>query len=92
MLSSKPKWLKAKLPTGPIYRETRQTVEQNHCTRCARVPSAQIWANAGHAGTATVMILGNICTRSCTFCAIQTGRPTELDLGEPLVWQQQWRK
>ena len=34
-------------------------------------------------GTATVMILGNICTRSCTFCAIQTGRPTELDIGEP---------
>ena len=34
-------------------------------------------------GTATVMILGNICTRSCNFCAIQTGRPTELDLGEP---------
>jgi lipoyl synthase len=83
MLSSKPKWLKAKLPTGPIYRETRQTVEQNQLhTVCqsAQCPNmGECWSR----GTATVMILGNICTRSCSFCAIQTGRPTELDLGEP---------
>ncbi len=83
MLKSKPKWLKAKLPTGAIYRETRQTVEQNSLhTVCqsAQCPNmGECWSR----GTATVMILGNICTRSCTFCAIQTGRPTELDLGEP---------
>ena len=83
MLKSKPKWLKAKLPTGTIYRETRQTVETNSLhTVCqsAQCPNmGECWSR----GTATVMILGNICTRSCRFCAIQTGRPTELDLGEP---------
>jgi len=83
MLNSKPKWLKAKLPNGAIYRETRETVEQNHLhTVCqsAQCPNmGECWSR----GTATVMILGNICTRSCRFCAIQTGRPTELDLGEP---------
>ena len=84
MLNSKPKWLKAKLPSGITYRETRQTVEENSLhTVCqsAQCPNmGECWSR----GTATVMILGNICTRSCRFCAIQTGRPTELDLGEPI--------
>jgi lipoyl synthase len=83
MLSMKPKWLKAKLPSGTAYRETRQIVEENALhTVCqsAQCPNmGECWSRR----TATVMILGNICTRSCTFCAIQTGRPTELDLGEP---------
>jgi lipoyl synthase len=82
MLNSKPKWLKAKLPSGITYRETRKTVEENSLhTVCqsAQCPNmGECWSR----GTATVMILGNICTRSCRFCAIQTGRPTELDLGE----------
>ena len=84
MLNTKPKWLKAKLPTGVTYRETRKTVEENSLhTVCqsAQCPNmGECWSR----GTATVMILGNICTRSCRFCAIQTGRPTELDLGEPI--------
>ena len=84
MLNSKPKWLKAKLPSGITYRETRKTVEENSLhTVCqsAQCPNmGECWSR----GTATVMILGNICTRSCRFCAIQTGRPTELDLGEPI--------
>jgi lipoic acid synthetase len=79
----KPVWLRAKLPTSPKYRELRQLVETNNLhTVCqsAQCPNmGECWSR----GTATVMILGNICTRSCTFCAIQTGRPTELDLGEP---------
>lgn len=83
MLKSKPRWLKAKLPTGAVYRETRQTVENNSLhTVCqsAQCPNmGECWSR----GTATVMILGNICTRACRFCAIDTGRPTELDLGEP---------
>lgn len=83
MLNSKPKWLKAKLPSGITYRETRKTVDENSLhTVCqsAQCPNmGECWSR----GTATVMILGNICTRSCRFCAIQTGRPTELDLGEP---------
>jgi len=79
----KPDWLRAKLPTGPAYQATRRLVEDNKLhTVCqsAQCPNiGECWSR----GTATVMILGNICTRSCNFCAIQNGRPTEHDLGEP---------
>jgi len=79
----KPSWLRAKLPSGPGYAAVRQLVDNSHLhTVCqsAQCPNlGECWSR----GTATVMILGNICTRSCNFCAIATGRPTELDLGEP---------
>jgi lipoic acid synthetase len=79
----KPDWLRAKLPSGPAYQATRRLVDdQKLHTVCqsAQCPNiGECWSR----GTATVMILGNICTRSCNFCAIQTGRPTEFDLGEP---------
>jgi lipoyl synthase len=79
----KPDWLRAKLPSGPGYKATRQLVETNKLhTVCqsAQCPNiGECWSR----GTATVMILGNICTRSCNFCAIQVGRPTEYDLAEP---------
>ena len=79
----KPSWLRAKLPAGPGYSAVRKLVDENKLhTVCqsAQCPNlGECWSR----GTATVMILGNICTRSCNFCAIQTGRPTELDLGEP---------
>lgn len=79
----KPDWLRAKLPSGPGYKATRELVEANKLhTVCqsAQCPNiGECWSR----GTATVMILGNICTRSCNFCAIQGGRPTEYDLGEP---------
>ena len=79
----KPDWLRAKLPSGPAYQATRRMVEdQKLHTVCqsAQCPNiGECWSR----GTATVMILGNICTRSCNFCAIQSGRPTEHDLGEP---------
>jgi len=82
-ITRKPSWLRAKLPGGPGFTAVRQLVEGTHLhTVCqsAQCPNlGECWAR----GTATVMILGNICTRSCNFCAIQTGRPTELDLGEP---------
>lgn len=81
--NSKPAWLRAKLPGGAGYEAVTRLVEQQHLhTVCqsARCPNiGECWSR----GTATLMILGNICTRSCNFCAIQTGRPTELDLGEP---------
>jgi len=81
--SRKPDWLRAKLPSGPAYQATRRLVDDNKLhTVCqsAQCPNiGECWSR----GTATVMILGNICTRSCNFCAIQTGRPTEYDLGEP---------
>ncbi|MBC8008604.1 MAG: lipoyl synthase, partial [Burkholderiales bacterium] len=79
----KPSWLRAKLPSGPGYQAVRQLVDEHKLhTVCqsAQCPNlGECWSR----GTATVMILGNICTRSCNFCAIQTGRPTELDFGEP---------
>ena len=79
----KPSWLRAKLPSGPGYAAVRGLVDEHKLhTVCqsAQCPNlGECWSR----GTATVMILGNICTRSCNFCAIQTGRPTELDLGEP---------
>jgi len=79
----KPDWLRAKLPSGPRYQELRSMVDEKSLhTVCqsAQCPNmGECWSR----GTATVMILGNTCTRSCTFCAVHTGRPTELDLGEP---------
>ena len=79
----KPKWLRAKLPSGPAYGEVRDIVDKNQLhTVCqsAQCPNmGECWSR----GTATLMILGNVCTRACTFCAVQTGKPTELDLAEP---------
>ena len=83
MTSRKPQWLRAKLPNGKEYGSVRKLVDDNKLhTVCqsAQCPNmGECWSR----GTATVMILGNVCTRSCNFCAIQTGRPTELDIGEP---------
>ena len=83
MKSRKPDWLRAKLPSGNGYSAVRKMVDDNRLhTVCqsAQCPNmGECWSR----GTATVMILGNVCTQSCNFCAIQTGRPTELDLGEP---------
>lgn len=83
MDTRKPSWLRAKLPSSAAYKATREIVD-NHdlhtVCKSAQCPNmGECWSR----GTATVMILGNICTRSCSFCAIQTGRPSELDLGEP---------
>ena len=81
--SRKPSWLRAKLPSGPGYAAIRSLIEDTSLhTVCqsAQCPNlGECWSR----GTATVMILGNICTRSCNFCAVQTGRPSEVDLGEP---------
>lgn len=83
MTSRKPDWLRAKLPNGKEYSVVRKMIDSSKLhTVCqsAQCPNmGECWSR----GTATLMILGNICTRSCNFCAIQTGRPTELDIGEP---------
>lgn len=80
---SKPSWLKIDLPTGQNYTRVKKIVKENELhTICedGRCPNmGECWG----AGTATFMILGNICTRSCSFCAVATGRPTEYDLDEP---------
>jgi lipoic acid synthetase len=79
----RPEWLKAKAPTGEGYREIKKTMRRlNLHTVCeeALCPNiGECWNNR----TATFMILGNICTRSCGFCAVLTGKPTELDFEEP---------
>jgi len=80
---AKPPWLKVKLPTGKRYQEIKAIVDDNDlhtvCQSAACPNRGECWS----AGTATFMILGNICTRSCGFCNVQTGRPSELDLDEP---------
>lgn len=79
----KPSWLKIDLPTGENYTRVKRIVKENKLhTICedGRCPNmGECWG----AGTATFMILGNICTRSCSFCAVATGRPNEYDLDEP---------
>ena len=80
----RPDWLRVKLPYGPTYRNVARIIEDHNLhTVCqsARCPNmGECWS----AGTATFMILGNVCTRSCGFCAVMTGRPPEgLDWDEP---------
>lgn len=83
MHNRKPDWLRAKLPTSQEYKQVREIVDSNGLHTVCKSAQCPNMGECWSRGTATVMILGNICTRSCTFCAIQTGRPTELDLGEP---------
>ena len=79
----KPDWLRAKLPSGPGYKDTRNLVDKYKLhTVCesAKCPNlGECWER----GTATMMILGDVCTRACGFCHIKTGRPPEYDLDEP---------
>lgn len=79
----KPDWLKIKVPKGKEYVGVREIVERNRLhTICSsgKCPNKEdCWGR----GTATFMILGNICTRSCKFCAVETGRPKEVDWDEP---------
>lgn len=80
----RPEWLRVKLPSGEKFKEVADTIQDNSLnTVCseARCPNmGECWGN----GTATFMILGDVCTRSCSFCAIKTGRPVQgLDWDEP---------
>jgi len=79
----KPKWLRVKLPTGKKYTELRGLVDKYNlhtiCTSGSCPNMGECWGE----GTATFMILGNICTRSCGFCGVKTGRPETVDWEEP---------
>ncbi len=81
--SRKPHWLKVKLPTGSRYTELRKIVHEHGlhtiCTSGTCPNMGECWT----AGTATFMILGNICTRSCKFCGVPTGKPLPADPMEP---------
>ncbi len=79
----KPDWLRVKLPVGPDYARVRKLVDHYKLHTICESGNCPNMGECWGAGTATFMILGNVCTRSCTFCAVATGRPTEYDLEEP---------
>lgn len=79
----KPDWLRVKLPTGPDYLRVRQLVDNYKLHTICESGNCPNMGECWGAGTATFMILGNICTRSCSFCAVATGRPNEYDTDEP---------
>jgi len=79
----KPDWLRVKLPIGKEYAEVRKLVDENKLHTICESGNCPNMGECWGAGTATFMILGNVCTRSCSFCAVATGRPTEYDADEP---------
>jgi len=79
----KPKWLRVKLPTGKKYTELRGLVDKYKLNTICASGSCPNMGECWGEGTATFMILGNICTRSCGFCGVKTGRPETVDWDEP---------
>lgn len=79
----KPKWLRVKLPTGDNYRKVRGLVDEHKLHTICESGSCPNMGECWGEGTATFMILGNICTRSCGFCGVQTGKPEAVDIFEP---------
>lgn len=79
----KPDWLRVKLPIGQEYAKVRKLVDQYKLHTICESGNCPNMGECWGAGTATFMILGNVCTRSCSFCAVATGRPPEYDLDEP---------
>lgn len=80
----KPDWLKVKLPIGEEYRKVRSLVDHHKLHTICESGNCPNMGECWGAGTATFMILGNICTRSCGFCAVATGRPFAVDWNEPV--------
>jgi lipoic acid synthetase len=79
----KPRWLKVKLPTGESYKNVRNLVTEHKLHTICESGNCPNMGECWGAGTATFMILGNVCTRSCGFCAVSTGRPEKVDVFEP---------
>jgi lipoic acid synthetase len=79
----KPDWLRVKLPIGEDYRHVRSLVDKNKLHTICESGNCPNMGECWGEGTATFMILGNICTRSCGFCAVATGRPEAVDWDEP---------
>jgi lipoyl synthase len=79
----KPDWLRVKLPIGEDYRRVRHLVDEYKLHTICQSGNCPNMGECWGAGTATFMILGNVCTRSCSFCAVKTGRPNEYDDDEP---------
>ena len=81
--TKKPKWLKVKLPTGDAYKKVRNLVSEHKLNTICESGNCPNMGECWGAGTATFMILGNVCTRSCGFCAVATGKPEKVDVFEP---------
>jgi lipoic acid synthetase len=81
---AKPEWLKIKLPSGREFSEVKQNVEQHKLHTICESGKCPNQTECWGAGTATLMILGNTCTRSCMFCSVATGNPEQVDITEPL--------
>jgi len=79
----KPEWLKVKLPTATAYKNVKSVVKKHKLHTICESGNCPNTGECWGAGTATFMILGNICTRSCGFCNVQTGRPLSVDINEP---------
>ncbi|UBM57174.1 lipoyl synthase [Marinilongibacter aquaticus] len=81
--AKRPDWLRVKLPIGENYKKVREIVDKNNLHTICQSGNCPNMGECWGEGTATFMILGNVCTRSCTFCAVATGRPNEYDKDEP---------
>ena len=79
----KPSWLRVKLPIGEEFKKVRNLVDKYKLHTICQSGNCPNMGECWGAGTATFMILGNTCTRSCSFCAVKTGRPPEYDADEP---------
>lgn len=79
----RPDWLRVKLPIGEKYKHVRRLVDEYNLHTICQSGNCPNMGECWGAGTATFMILGNTCTRSCSFCAVKTGRPPEYDEDEP---------
>ena len=79
----KPEWLRVKLPIGTEFKKVRSLVDEYNLHTICQSGNCPNMGECWGAGTATFMILGNTCTRSCSFCAVKTGRPNEYDEDEP---------
>ncbi len=79
----RPDWLRVKLPIGKEYANVRAIVDEHKLNTICQSGNCPNMGECWGAGTATFMILGNVCTRSCSFCAVATGKPNEYDTDEP---------
>jgi lipoyl synthase len=81
--AKRPEWLRVKLPIGENYKRVRTLVDTYQLHTICQSGNCPNMGECWGEGTATFMILGNVCTRSCSFCAVKTGRPNEYDTDEP---------
>lgn len=88
--TGKPKWLRVKLPTGQNYKKVRGLVQNYDLHTICESGNCPNMGECWGEGTATFMILGNVCTRSCGFCAVATGRPDTVDWDEPERGFNEW--